>query len=274
MSGPHLAFPDNAVPWRVDLCVAQVDLRYLEARFFGMKIRDELLLLRLEYRFSAAFRLNCNLVASQRGLCLLQVGLTACELGRETFFIGDSRLNALLRRRLSCEKSFLPRTFSACPCYVRLSRADSRFGCGNLCFRKINPSRCFLDLRVLQLALSAIVLDGRIGRFNCCRRLSDLSPIVVVFEFNQEISGSNSLIVGYFYRANDSRNFRAQRREVASHVGIICSLFNPFTLPRIPVSRKSNHKRCGKKNDSDGCDEAKPGPSSTLPGNRMLTVFR
>ena len=239
-----------------------------------MKVGDELPFLRLEYIFRAAFGFHRNLVAFQRGLRLFEVRLAARELRREPLLIRDCSFDLLLRGGLRCEKPFLARPFRLRPRHVCLTRGDSGLRRGDLRVREIDSGRRFLNLRVLQVALPAVVFDRRFRRLNRRSRLRNLRVVVVVFELDQQIARLHFLIVADFHRANDPRHFCAERRQVAPDVGIIRDLLDFPAFPRVPVARDRDDESDRKKKDRDGSDVAKPRPARRLVSSYMFIVFR
>lgn len=118
-----------------------------------------------------------------------------------------------------------------------------RFGLVDACLRAI-------DLRVLEVALPAIVLERSFCRFDPRCRLGQLRFEIVVIELHQEVAFVDLLIVVHFYFPNQARNRCAQRCEIAANVGVVSNLFDVAPFPRIPVASDGHdHSDCQKKND-------------------------
>jgi hypothetical protein len=106
--------------------VSQIDLRHGQCGFFGMKIGNELSILRLKHGLCASFCFHRDLAASQCGFCLFEICLAACCLRRESLLIRDRSLNALLCRSLTGQQSLLARPLCARSDDIRLHRIYAR----------------------------------------------------------------------------------------------------------------------------------------------------
>src|SRR5580658_4011693 len=63
----------------------------------------------------------------------------------------------------------------------------------------------------------------------------------------------HGLKVGYSYVPNDASNLGAQRREITSNVSIVCYLFDPASLPGVPVSDDGENDCRGQKHHQQRC---------------------
>ncbi len=109
-----------------------------------------------------------------------------------------------------------------------------------LCVWLIDSGAGPLDTRVLQLNLAPIVLDRGLGGFDRRTSLCHLRLVVVVPEFNKNVFAVHLLKIGDLHVPNQTRNLRAEWRQIASNIGIICDLFAPATFPAVPVPHNSD----------------------------------
>src|SRR6266404_1037500 len=130
--------------------------------------------------------------------------------------------------------------------------------CSNLGFGQINSLHRFRNLRILQFALAKVVVYGG----PCCRdgriRLVNLSLVIFVFQFDEQVPFVHLLIVRDVYRANDAGNLGAQRSEISPYVGIICYLVDSPALPGIPISGEGDDQRGSEEEHSYGREIAEP----------------
>lgn len=273
LTGANLAFAHDAIGRRVEFGVSEVYLGDGKGGFPSVEIGDQLMVLRFEDGLRAALGFDRDFVGVQRSFGLLQVGFATCGLRGKALFIGNSGLDALLGCGLGCEQSFLAGAFSARAGYVGLNRVDASFGRGNLRFCKIDPGQSPLDFCVLQLALPEIVFKGCLGRFDGCGSLGGLRAIVIVIQFNQQVTRMHFLKVGNVDGADDPWHFRAQGREVTSHICIVGHLFDSPSLPGIPVSRESDHESSSEEDNGNRSDVTEPWPDGPSPDFMMLGVF-
>src|ERR1700750_254586 len=126
------------------------------------------------------------------------------------------------------------------------------FSRGDLSFGLIDAGKCFGDPGVLQRALAAGGFDGGTGSLNCCAGLVKLRSVVVVLQFDDELSLVYSLKVGYMNRAHDAGHLGTQRRKVAAHVSVIRYLFDLAALPRIPVASDGDQDRQSERHNKKG----------------------
>jgi hypothetical protein len=98
----------------------------------------------------------------------------------------------------------------------------------------------------LQLALPAIVFDGRFGGFNRRGSLRNLCLIVIILKLDQEIARVHALIVRHLHVSHNASNFCAEGREIAAYKGIVGNLFDLASLPGIPIARERDQHGHGK----------------------------
>ena len=157
------------------------------SRFFGVEIGDELRILRLEHRFAAAFGFDANFVAAQRSLGFRQIRFAARSLRRKTLLVRNGLFHVLLRGGVRCQQRFLPGTLGAGAHNVSVHRVDSRLGGDYLRLGLIDSCERLIDARILQIALFAIVLDGRFRGFHRGGGLGELGLVVIVLEIDEQV---------------------------------------------------------------------------------------
>src|ERR1700731_256585 len=152
-----------------------------------------------------------------------------------------------------------------------LHRFLAGFGCSDLRFGLINAGKRFGDLGVLQLALATIVFDGGTGSFNGRGGLVNLRAVVVVLQFDNEVTFVHSLIVGHMHRAHDTGHLGAQRCKVAADVSVISHLFDFAALPGIPVASDGDQDRQGERHNKERSYELLPS-GATVRGRGSFAV--
>ncbi len=96
LTGADLPFPHAPIPGRIDLRIAKVHLSHHQTCFFGAKIGGKLHILRLEDNLLTSLRFNRQLIATQPGSRLGQIGVPAGELSCEPLFISNRCFKFLL----------------------------------------------------------------------------------------------------------------------------------------------------------------------------------
>src|SRR5262249_27395683 len=182
-------------------------------------------------------------------LGLLEIGLSARELGAEPPFICDRLFHLLLRGRVRLQERLLASTLSARAHHVCLDSLDPGLGSDDLRFCLIDSCQCALDLCILKVALPAIVLDGGLCGLNGGLTLSHLSSIILGFQFCDEIALMYSLIVGHPDVPHDARHLGAEWGYVSADVGVVCDLLNASSLPCVPIPADRGHDRGRKQHD-------------------------
>ena len=130
---------------------------------------------------------------------------------------------------------------------------------GDLRLRLVDAGERALDARVLQRALTAVVLERRLRRVDRGGGLRDLRAKIVVRQQHQLVSLPNALVVVHLHFTNESDNLRAQRCEIPPDVGIVGHLLDASALPGIPVPRDRERDRDGHQHDEHRCAESSPG---------------
>src|SRR5215469_7607838 len=223
-----------------------------------MEVGNELSLLRLEHFLRPPLGFGGVFIAAQHSLGLLQIGLTARELGGKPLFVRDRLFHLLLRGRVRLQKRFLASALGAGAHHVCLDSLDAGLGGGNLCFCLIDSGERAFDPSILKLALAAIVLDGGFCGLDCGARLSHLSSIIVVFKLSDKIALLYSLIIGHLDIPNDARHLGAEWSYISADVSVVRDLFNAPALPGVPVPTDRGHDRSRKQHDQSGHHESLP----------------
>ncbi len=111
---------------------------------------------------------------------------------------------------------------------------DLRLRCADIRARLDNVS-------VLQFLLALIVDyrvlargDSRFGLLNLCAE-------VVVPKLYQRLSGLDALIIGNGNAGDETRDFRAQRRQIRASVSVVGFLLGLLASPGVPVSRDQEY---------------------------------
>src|SRR5271165_5409524 len=143
---------------------------------------------------------------------------------------------------MSLVQPFLAFAFQTSTHEIGLGSFFSGLRCRNLRLCLIDSGKRFSNSRVLQFALTNIVLDGGPGSLDGCIRLVNLRLKVVVLQLNQEVSFVYLLIVGDVNRADNAGNLGAKRGEVAANVSVVGNLFRLAAFPGIPVPGNSNQE--------------------------------
>src|SRR5262249_42462241 len=175
----------------------------------------------------------CTKVCSR----LFKIGVATGSLSTVALLVCHSLLHFLRSRGLSLDKPLLPvafgaRTHHVCPgcLFASLRRRDLGLGL-------IDSGECLLNTCMLKFALATIVLQRSFGCFHGSNGLCDLGLEVVILQLDQKISLVYLLEIRNFHVFDDAGYFRAKRREIATHIGIVGHLLDSSSLPCIPVTR-------------------------------------
>src|SRR6516164_6873640 len=107
----------------------------------------------------------------------------------------------------------------------------------------IDSRQCLLNAGVLELTLAKVILDGSFRSVHRGSCLGNLCLVVVILQFDEEISFVHLLIVRDPYVPDNGGNFGAEGREVAANIGVIGDLLDLAAFPGIPLLGDRNENR-------------------------------
>ena len=180
------------------------------------------------------------------------------QAGRQAFVVGHRLLHFLLRGRARLQKRFLAGTLGVGAHHICLHGVYAGLSSDDLCLCLIDTGTRAINFGVLQLALPVIVLDGSFRSLNRSGSLIQLRSEIVIVQLDDQLSLAHLLIIRDLHIPHDARNFCAQRSEIAAYIGIICHLFDPPTLPGVPVPSDRDEDHSSEQHDQSGHDEFPP----------------
>ena len=199
-----------------------------------------------------------SLLRSSVRACV-EVRLSTGELRGEPLGVGDRRLHPLPSRGAGAEERFLTAALGARARHVGLDGLRAGLRGGDLRLRLIDAGEGALNARVLQRALPPVVFERRLRRVNRGGGLRDLRPVVVVLQADQLVALPNLLIVIHLHFAHETRDLRAERRDIAADERVVGDLIDSSSFPRIPVARQRERDRERHQHDEHGRAESPPG---------------